>query len=701
MPDQQELLQRVLRGTSQPMLPPEALLPFDEANARPPLRPWQVKAGQVFDAAIDGFFGMLGVAPTGETKANLVGQLLSAGAPVMGGVKALTNGMYSRLDEAAKLIPKKGVPASGVLNWMKKSPEGISSEEAAYRKLPGWLQAQGNTTVTPEALTAYLRENPAPFPQVKTLGVPTINRSSKYMIPEVEKLAQQGHGSADEAFLLTLENDGDIYRKLTKRFPALANDDDWGRTVMMDIFGDTNPVTPKFGQYQVRGGKNYRETLLTLPNNRAQKAINLQSAITKAEEYNDVPVVTLLRRVQINEEGGDILSRLNAARQPDGRYRLPQGDTGEFIPFEALERAGQALGGIREMRASEGFRSSHFDDPNILVHTRSNDRALPSGERGRFVEEVQSDWHQQGKKKGYVTDSSSPPDTSSWSVEPVLSQPRFPGAQVTTGGWEVMDGNGELLGRVLRGAPDNGGARNAEEAIAHVANNQPILTRQMAVPDAPFKETWPDLGLKQQLIEAANDPQAEWIGFTGGKTQAARYDLSKQISEVHYSGTNLKAYDLNGNEVISQTGVTPQELPDYIGKEAADKLMAQPARGTLRSLKGVDLQVGGEGMKAFYDDKLPKRLEKIVKPFRGTVEAGTVNAESPAAIEGMRRLAQQSGRPGDFQIKTEPMWFARLTPEMKEAIKRGVPLMSVLGALGIYQSALQQAFTGRNQGQQQ
>ena len=53
----------------------------------------------------------------------------------------------------------------------------------------------------------------------------------------------------------------------------------------------------------------------------------------------------------------------------------------------------------------QNFHSGHFDEPNILVHTRANERTLPTGERGRFVEEVQSDWHQKGKQQGYAQPS--------------------------------------------------------------------------------------------------------------------------------------------------------------------------------------------------------------------------------------------------------------------------------------------------------
>ena len=100
------------------------------------------------------------------------------------------------------------------------------------------------------------------------------------------------------------------------------------------------------------------------------------------------------------------------------------------------------------------------------------------------------------------------------------------------------------------------------------------------VPDAPFKESWPDLGLKQQLLEAAKDPEAQWIGFTSGQTQAARYDLSKQIGRLRLrSGLEqLQVWNRSGRIRVVKTTVTASQLPDYIGKEAAKKLLRRDRR---------------------------------------------------------------------------------------------------------------------------
>jgi hypothetical protein len=47
------------------------------------------------------------------------------------------------------------------------------------------------------------------------------------------------------------------------------------------------------------------------------------------------------------------------------------------------------------------FRSSHFDQPNILAHVRFNERTDAEGKRVLFIEEIQSDWAQKGKREGF------------------------------------------------------------------------------------------------------------------------------------------------------------------------------------------------------------------------------------------------------------------------------------------------------------
>jgi hypothetical protein len=65
----------------------------------------------------------------------------------------------------------------------------------------------------------------------------------------------------------------------------------------------------------------------------------------------------------------------------------------------------------------------------------------------------------------------------------------------------------------------------------------------------------------------------------------------------------LTAWDTNGTTVLNKE-LTPEQLPDYIGKEAANKVLEQKPEDKYgsnatspgdRTLQGVDLKLGGEG----------------------------------------------------------------------------------------------------------
>jgi hypothetical protein len=76
---------------------------------------------------------------------------------------------------------------------------------------------------------------------------------------------------------------------------------------------------------------------------------------------------------------------------------------------------------------------------------------------------------------------------------------------------------------------------------------------------------------------------------------------------------------------IIETGITPDKLSDYIGKEAAQKILAQEKdKNGYRVLENADLKVGGEGMKKFYDQILPKEIGKYVSKMGGKVEKSEI-----------------------------------------------------------------------------
>jgi len=643
-----------------PTVPPvpalDTRVPYGPALPPPPaplafLAPWLEGA---VDVVRGGLWGSEGA---GDTAAAKTAELLSAGLPLLP-LKAL--GFFSRVDKAVDLIPAKGAHPNKVAKLLK---DNASAEEIAYRNVPQFLAGKGNATVTRAELAKHLAAHPAPVPVVKTRGSST-DPAHVYAARDLLE-----HGATPEEAMTALRKS---YKAAT---PGELSD---------ALFAARNPEYPvgptKFGTYTVPGGEAYRETLVTLPPppkpNQAALEAQIQAGQARLQELY---------------------------QQAEGlRRRGPDALKPVWAEIEDLQTHHRDL--MRELSADPPgqFRSGHFEEPNILVHTRANERTLPTGERGRFVEEVQSDWHQKGEREGYALASGSPERMRLEAERAAASAAHTATADALSEAknrWKYGTGNPEreALDRQLYGAkarPLSGSealeAKTRQDVLraedlrrveaAEQANNAAWQTYKAlddqlraGVPDAPFKETWPDLGLKQQVLETAADPNAEWIGFTGGATQAARYDLSKQVSHIDYRRTKdglfeLGAVGIDGDPVsLPKSAFRAEELPAVVGKELAEKVVAgqgQPGGGRM-TLRGVDLQVGGEGMEHFYDRLLPKRLEKILKPFGG----GPVERTN---------------------VAMQPAWFAKLTPEMKARIlKEGLPLMSLLplGVLGQYGQA--------------
>jgi hypothetical protein len=242
---------------------------------------------------------------------------------------------------------------------------------------------------------------------------------------------------------------------------------------------------------------------------------------------------------------------------------------------------------------------ANLPDAPEQAHVRMNDRII-EGKKSLHLEEIQSDWHQQGREKGYANDKQEPQFT-------------------------VIDQNGNQRGSFKSKEEAQNYLNNAPEFIDK--NKSKILQVENkveeGVPNAPFKKTWHELVLKRMIREAAESGK-DRLSWTPGEAQAERYDLSKQVEQISFNPDNgkLKAYTKGGNgeKVIDKT-IKSDELANYIGKEAANKIMKEPTRtydqidGKYHILEGEGLKVGGEGMKGFYDQIIPKALEKIGKEY--------------------------------------------------------------------------------------
>jgi hypothetical protein len=364
-----------------------------------------------------------------------------------------------------------------------------------------------------------------------------------------------------------------------------------------------------------------------------------------------------------------------------------------------------------EQRAKE-FQdpaSSHWDVPNVLAHVRAKDRTGPNGEKLLHIEEIQSDWHQKGREHGYATPESlkefravelrhkllkqkldeakaqsESAENSLKRKEPLFQQPdvreRYEAARVKANN-DLMD----LMPQVMK-------AQAEVQDFGHKMNSM--------VPNAPFKKNWHEMALKKMIHHAAENGY-HGIVITPGTEQSKRYDLSRHIGMVSYhpGEQRFQAFKPNRETVINEKGATPERVAELIGKEAAERLMKAPKAGDHHYLEGENLNIGGEGMKGFYDKMVPSFLNQFGKKYGaqvGTMQVpvgGATEDDVMASFPGGVHDAMRAGDVGARQYiakklaevnKPAPLHHFPITPEMREDVtKHGVPLYAEGGEVEV------------------
>lgn len=229
------------------------------------------------------------------------------------------------------------------------------------------------------------------------------------------------------------------------------------------------------------------------------------------------------------------------AKQKPNRFTLRNNESGGTVgSFDTMEQAQEFMrtsprqdirGGnfsVQETPSGteEVFRSMHFDQPNILAHMRVNDRTI-DGKPTMFIEEVQSDWHQAGRKEGYG---------------------------------KLTESEASELQQLL--AKENSQNGLPEQEMARAVQLEEKLGQ--GVPDAPFKTSWHELTLKR-AIKMASDDGYDQIAFTTGKTQADRYPGDERRSagmETFYDKMVPKKLEKIGKKYGAKPTKSTMQTPD-------------------------------------------------------------------------------------------------------------------------------------------
>jgi hypothetical protein len=493
---------------------------------------------------------------------------------------------YSAVDEALGNLKRPKGTGIEFLTEVLKQP-GVKKAEIADRKLEQAFKSKGK--MTKEEAQQVLADNPPPKLKEKVYDESTAIDEED--LREMVSQEMFGVPYSDIGF------SGARHRQVSDEVYKRMNDD----------------LGTKFGKWKTEGGENYREILLKLPTTRPN-----------ASNYSDP------------------------------------------AKYDADLKAFNASG-------KSDYHSSHFaDDANILAHMRVQDRKGPNGEKILHVEEIQSDWHQSGRKGGYRNEAAY--QEARQKADEVARAAGFNDALHAAEGWKGH------------------GMANAKEA-SDLYDEASKFASVNAVPDAPFKKNWHELAMKR-LLNYAADNGYDSIALTPGAEQAKRFSLSQHVEKIDYfknpNGTyNFVAYSKQNHPLVHKTDVGFDELGNYVGTEVAQKIAdaagaprpanlgigkignnweivdaygetiekhktKRDAEASLQqiqssggTLKNIDLEVGGEGMKGFYDKMLPDYLNNYGKSYGAKVEMNSI----PVSTRDPRSTGWDSGQ-GDHPFTT-------------------------------------------------
>ena len=231
------------------------------------------------------------------------------------------------------------------------------------------------------------------------------------------------------------------------------------------------------------------------------------------------------------------------------------------------------------------------------------------------MEELQSDWHQEGRKRGYATGDATPQAT-------VLKANQ--GARL----FYLYNFDGDLLGKF----PTREEATEKAVSLGYEPVNEVLPNKlNKLVPDAPFKSSWHELTLKRMLRYAAENGYDK-LALIDGEETAKRYDLSKQVENLMYQKREDGSYKIRVFKKGNRSGdpdttIFPESdkaLEQHVGKDVATRIIenqGETVRHTgYKSLEGLDLKVGGEWAFNLYDRMIPQFLKKYGKKFGAKVE---------------------------------------------------------------------------------
>lgn len=637
----------------------------------------------------------------------------------------MKDGFYSQLENVIINKMQKQAKASDIMNLIQKN--GVKQDEIAWTGVDDFLASRD--TVTKEELLQYIR-------------------ASQLEVDEVIKVdgVEDAQAQIEEDLAMyesDLEYNQQKIRRIFEKYNIPYKIDTHYNTV--EPVGEFANILDAFDE-----GLTYDED---------GDIVGADGEPVGSETFAD-DRRQLKKYVSDSEELLDVIYQIE-----NGEYE-PEGIVEATTKYENWKTNFRGHSNYREVlyvapqstytKALSTYKSPHWDEDNVIAHTRLQDYEDDGGAKVLFIEEIQSDLHQEGRRYGYkskiedydkkINDLKDELqnlmysltleerkkrtrlnnryvemrdelkqiqarhfiDDKSLTIELIrpLEKKTDPESHVvgyarntvidtkylndadTQLARESMGFSQEELERIVflhnKILETLQEEKEISTEIVEIQNNNEEVQKLSAEIEGlelekrnnykkidskfPFKKNWHEFVIRKAINEAVQQGYDK-VAWTTGEQQAERYDLRKHIDEIKYrlhdDGTFTVHVYKNGYSIESFENQTTNDLENLLGKSIAEKMINNEGEVEFtksrfsdaslewHSLSGLDLQVGGEGMKGFYDKIVPDYVNKYIKKWNSKVEevripdyGGEVHVQQGFTITPeMRKSVQEIGQP--------------------------------------------------------
>ena len=560
---------------------------------------------------------------------------------------------YSALTQAvSRASQKKG----GAAQWMGiiRNTPGVKPEEIEWSGVSDWLKDQPGP-VTREALVDYLRAN-------ETVIEETVLKPGS-----IDHAVRLWHDVSPEVWSDMSDDD-----KANFRTEYIEEADDDFRSAYEK---SVDSGSSQYDSYTLAGGSHYRELLIKLPSSPeeydtshfpgerkvvAHVRFNERSRIGNdeaREQYERDRQAYDAAMSALRKKHFDVILKASFERDTlqakDKAGIMARAKAGEMTWPQAARELDDIVGKQYQTPLQREYRDAMGEMAEVAppsAPTTENKRIL-------FIEEIQSDWHQAGRKNGYNSKTKKAEgDALEREVVAVLKDEANLSVDFSRDALYAISTDEDWQRRW-------GLTSMSADQVALINRYRDMVMNDLGgIPDAPFKTSWPELSFKRMIRWAAEHGYDE-ISWTPGEVQAERYDLSTRVDSIDFKRVDGsadqyeiavfdKGFDRTPDEVAGPQSA--QDLENLFGKDIAKKIV-DGATGDFNTIEGEDLRIGGEGMIGFYDKILLAAVNKLVRKWGAKVGKSQI----------------------DVKDKKVDVWTVEMTDAMRDAAQAGLPMFQM------------------------